>query len=127
MKAPSILYIGLTPQSSHIPDHIDRAALAKALDQAVPDSVAAGFDTESYFFEPDEMDKFQDKLNEKHWDAVIIGMGLRGNPALTEHFERTVNVIREHDANIKLGFNSTPNDTAVAAKRLFPMVKPLAV
>ncbi|KAF3936454.1 hypothetical protein ABW19_dt0206478 [Dactylella cylindrospora] len=127
MKAPSILYIGLPPTTKHLPkDGPDPERLANALDQAVKDCTSAGFDTDYCWFEPDELATFESKLKEKNWDAVIIGMGVRGQPSLTAHFERIVNMIREHDANIKLGFNSNPMDTPDAARRLFPAVKPLA-
>ncbi|KAF3911463.1 hypothetical protein ABW20_dc0105726 [Dactylellina cionopaga] len=126
MKAPSILWIGLTSSSKYIPPSIDRNALHALLDSSLPPVTAAGFDAEVLLFEPEDISVFEAKLKEKSWDAVIIGFGVRGNPPLTEHFEALVNIVREHDANIKLGFNSQPADTVDVAKRLFPNVAPLS-
>ncbi|KAF3922150.1 hypothetical protein ABW21_db0201509 [Orbilia brochopaga] len=128
MTAPSILYIGLPANSAQIPAsaNIDRVALNHAIKQAVPDCAAAGFDTILFEFEPHDLPLFQEKLKERKWDAVIIGFGVRGQPPLTTHFEAVVNMVREHDAGIKLGFNTIPSDTVQAAKRLFPDVKPVS-
>ncbi|KAK6359515.1 hypothetical protein TWF696_000671 [Orbilia brochopaga] len=128
MTAPSILYIGLPPNSTLIPKsaNIDRDALDRSLQQTVRDCISAGFDTVLCVFDPQELELFENKLKERKWDAVITGFGVRGQPGLTAHFEKVVNLVREHDASIKLGFNSYPSDTVDAARRLFPDVKPVA-
>ncbi|KAF3920199.1 hypothetical protein AA313_de0205709 [Arthrobotrys entomopaga] len=129
MKAPSILFIGLTHTSKLLPPgvDIDPDILRLALEQSVIDCTTAGFDVVPFYFEPEDISKFQEKLKEQKWDAVIIGLAVRGNPPLTPFFEKLVNMVREHDPNIKLGFNVSPASTVDACQRLFPAVQPLAV
>ena len=50
-------------------------------------------------------------------DAVMIGAGVRFNPALTTLFEMLVNLVRDHAPQARLCFNSGPYDTADAVER----------
>lgn len=63
------------------------------------------------------------------WDGVLIGFGLRSEPALTVIFERTVNVCLDIIVDMKNGgslprfvFNSAPDNTAEAVFRVFGVV-----
>ncbi|KAF3905891.1 hypothetical protein AA313_de0209583 [Arthrobotrys entomopaga] len=117
MKAPSILYINL-----------DTSHQQTTLSQATSETTSAGFDIEHHsHFETDGMNQFESKLKERRWDAVIIGLGSTEPKVLPERLESLVNTIKEYDGNIKFGFSAGPGDVRDSAKRLFPMIKPLAV
>ena len=59
----------------------------------------------------------QSKLNQKRFDCVLIGAGVRTNPSNFILFERLINVAHEHAPQAKLCFNTLPSDTAAAVKR----------
>ena len=59
----------------------------------------------------------RDQLMQKPFDCVLIGAGVRSNPANFLLFEKLVNVVHEHAPQAKLCFNQLPSDTAEAVKR----------
>lgn len=59
----------------------------------------------------------QSQLNQKRFDCVLIGAGLRTNPSNFMLFEKLINVVHEHAPQAKLCFNTMPGDTAAAVKR----------
>lgn len=56
-------------------------------------------------------------LSEGSYDVIVIGAGLRTLPAMTEQFERLINVLHERAGDAKLAFNTHPGDTDAAAMR----------
>ena len=59
----------------------------------------------------------QDLLEQKRFDCILIGAGVRtiaGNFLL---FEKLVNVVHKHAPQAKLCFNTNPTDTAEAVQR----------
>ena len=59
----------------------------------------------------------QMQLQQKRFDCILIGAGVRTNPSNLILFEKLINVVHEHAPQAKLCFNSMPNDTAAAVKR----------
>jgi hypothetical protein len=56
-------------------------------------------------------------LEQKPYDAVVIGAGVRTPPAHLPLFERLVNVVHECAPKAKICFNTTADDTADAILR----------
>jgi hypothetical protein len=59
----------------------------------------------------------QSRLKQTRFNCVMIGAGVRVNPANFILFERLINVVHEHAPQAKLCFNQLPSDTAEAVKR----------
>ena len=59
----------------------------------------------------------QMQLEQKRFDCILIGAGVRANPSNLMLFEKLINVVHEHAPQAKLCFNTMPNDTAAAVKR----------
>lgn len=57
------------------------------------------------------------KLLEKRFDCILIGAGVRANPANFILFEKLVNVVHKHAPQAKLCFNTLPSDTVAAVQR----------
>ncbi|HEX3100563.1 MAG TPA: hypothetical protein VHQ01_02165 [Pyrinomonadaceae bacterium] len=56
-------------------------------------------------------------LEQKPWDCVMIGAGVRLNPSNFILFEKLVNVVHEHAPQAKICFNQLPADIGEAVKR----------
>ncbi len=59
----------------------------------------------------------QNVLEQKRFDCILIGAGVRANPSNFILFEKLINVVHEHAPQAKLCFNTVPGDTAAAVKR----------
>ena len=59
----------------------------------------------------------QSQLKQERFDCILIGAGVRANPANFLLFEKLVNVVHEHAPQAKLCFNTLPSDTAAAVQR----------
>lgn len=59
----------------------------------------------------------QSQLQQKRFDCVLIGAGVRTNPDNFILFERLINAVHEHAPQARLCFNTMPSDTAAAVKR----------
>jgi DNA-binding LacI/PurR family transcriptional regulator len=59
----------------------------------------------------------QRQLEQKRFDCVLIGAGVRTNPSNFLLFEKLINVVHQHAPQAKLCFNTLPSDTAEAVKR----------
>ncbi|MGH7330050.1 MAG: hypothetical protein ACREJX_17020, partial [Polyangiaceae bacterium] len=56
-------------------------------------------------------------LQEKKYDAVLIGAGVRTPPPQFMLFEKLINVIHEHAPQARICFNTRPDDTTDAFLR----------
>jgi hypothetical protein len=63
-------------------------------------------------------------LSAKDYDVVVIGAGVRLDPALTPLFEVLVNTTHELAPGAKLCFNVSPSTTAEAVQRWWPERRP---
>ena len=59
----------------------------------------------------------QNQLEQKRFDCILIGAGVRVVPSNFLLFEKLINVVHEHAPQAKLCFNTIPSDTADAVKR----------
>jgi len=59
----------------------------------------------------------QRRLQQKPFDCVMIGAGVRTIPGNFILFEKLINVVHEHAPQAKLCFNQLPSDTAKAVQR----------
>jgi DNA-binding LacI/PurR family transcriptional regulator len=57
------------------------------------------------------------RLKQERFDGILIGAGVRTNPANFLLFEKLVNVVHEHAPQAKLCFNTLPSDTPAAVQR----------
>jgi hypothetical protein len=60
------------------------------------------------------------RLEEKAFDCIMIGAGVRVITDNTSLFEKLVNVVHAHAPGAKLCCNTRPTDTAAAVRRWFP-------
>jgi len=59
----------------------------------------------------------ESQLKEKRYDCILIGAGVRTNPANFILFEKLINVVHEHAPQARLCFNTLPSDTGAAVRR----------
>lgn len=59
----------------------------------------------------------QSQLEQKRFDCILIGAGVRANPSNFLLFEKLINVVHEYAPQARLCFNTVPSDTADAVKR----------
>jgi hypothetical protein len=57
------------------------------------------------------------RLQQKAFNCILIGAGVRANPSHLLLFEKLINVVHQHAPHAKLCFNTMPGDTAAAVKR----------
>ncbi|EIM84980.1 uncharacterized protein STEHIDRAFT_112489 [Stereum hirsutum FP-91666 SS1] len=126
-RTPSVLLIGLS---------FDHPAIAEHMKPTLSSNVASiedlmpkeGYEFKAHFFGPQDLEKTPsafvspvvEVLKAVKWDVVVIGFGIRGNPALTVFFEGLVDAVREWAPQAGLGFNDGPKPEATvdAAKRV---------
>ena len=56
-------------------------------------------------------------LQEKHFDCVLIGAGIRKPESNFIFFERAINVIHEFSPKTRICFNTNPMDTVASVQR----------
>jgi DNA-binding LacI/PurR family transcriptional regulator len=59
----------------------------------------------------------QSVLQQKRFDCILIGAGVRTNPSNFNLFEKLINVVHRYAPQAKLCFNTMPSDTAAAVRR----------
>jgi hypothetical protein len=59
----------------------------------------------------------QRQLNQKQFECILIGAGIRAIRSNLLLFEKLINVVHEHAPQARLCFNTNPNDTAEAVQR----------
>jgi len=120
--SPTVLLVGLPWDHHTIAAKYDANVIRMNLEQTELTMKDAGYDYKPCYIEPEEgMTPLIDVLKHKHWDGVVVGFGVRGEPSLTVFFEQIVNVVREHSPTTKLLFNTSPGSTIDAAKRWLPI------
>ena len=120
----SVLIVGLDPalidfsQPGYEPG-MDAAKVMAGLKSSEEELTHLGYNVQTCltdFGETAEM-VLQAKLQQKQFDCVLIGAGVRGNPSNFLLFEKIINVVHAHAPRAKLCFNTLPSDTAAAVKR----------
>lgn len=119
---PFVLLVGLAPGAvdfSKFPG-LDAAKLTAGLDAALADVHAAGFDAEWCLTDaaPEAAEAaVAAHLAARRPDAVMIGAGVRTDPAHHLLFERLVNLVRVAAPTATLCFNTSPGSTLAAIRR----------
>lgn len=63
-------------------------------------------------------DTVKEKLRDGPYDMVSIGFGVRGDPKLTEIFEKLVNTVSQGQPGVKFAFQTHPQELFDAVKRV---------
>jgi hypothetical protein len=119
---PFVLLVGLAPDAvdfSKFPG-LDAAKLTAGLQAALAEVRAAGFDAEWCLTgsAPESAEAMvAASLAARRPDAVMIGAGVRTDPAHFLLFERLVNLVHAAAPAAKLCFNTSPDSTLAAIRR----------
>ena len=122
----SVLAIGLQPTLIDFsdPDYaafpgLDAAKVMSGLQAAADRLTQLGYDVQMCLTDFGETAEavVQDHLQQKRFDVVLIGAGIRTIPGNFLLFEKLINVVHAHAPQAKLCFNTKPTDTAEAAQR----------
>ncbi len=120
----SVLVIGLDPtlidfsQPGYAPG-MNATKVFAGVKSAEEELTGLGYGVELCFTDFGETAEavVQSQLQQKRFDGVLIGAGLRINPSNFLLFEKLINVVHENAPQAKICFNTLPNDTAAAVKR----------
>ena len=124
MAKKSVLIIGEDPalidfNAPEVPKDLNAAKVMAGVNGSVARLQAAGHEAELLLTRDAASVEAQVSraLQGRNYDVIVIGAGLRILPAMAEHFERLMNVLREKAPRSKLAFNSRPDDSDAAALR----------
>ncbi|KAG8847296.1 hypothetical protein FRB96_001630 [Tulasnella sp. 330] len=121
---PSIIAIGLPPDHPSIAEFSSiwtPQVVRMGLDKTAADCKGAGYDYVELLITPEEdFNRLIKELKGRQWDGVLIGFGVRGNPRVTEFFEKVVNAVAEHAPGAKFIFNHSPDSSLEGARRQLP-------
>eukprot|EP01113_Clastostelium_recurvatum_P024097 TRINITY_DN2874_c0_g1_i1.p1 TRINITY_DN2874_c0_g1~~TRINITY_DN2874_c0_g1_i1.p1 ORF type:complete len:119 (+),score=27.66 TRINITY_DN2874_c0_g1_i1:114-470(+) len=117
MAPKYFVLIGL-PSDHHLIPAAVQPKIAEGLAKIGAKFEAEGLDFHFFAASPESgLEGFKKHLQDKPADAVIIGMGVRGNPELTVFLEQIIDAARSVLPNVRILFNTTPETTIDAAKR----------
>lgn len=121
-----VLVIGLEPAliDFSAPDYaafpgMDAAKVMAGLKAAEDSLIQSGYEVELCLTDFGETAEaaVQGRLEQKRFDCIVIGAGVRMIPGNTILFEKLINVVHVHAPQAKLCFNTKPTDTAEAVQR----------
>ena len=116
VSAPRVLVLGLDPY--RVPGPWDPQPVADGIEVGRRRFLEHGLGAEFCLFGLDGSDDVDavvtNALAARRWECVVIGGGVRGEPAL---LEQLVNLVRRHAPDAAIAFNATPADTYDAAAR----------
>ncbi|MFN8627507.1 MAG: hypothetical protein U0587_16210 [Candidatus Binatia bacterium] len=123
-EGKSVLIVGLDPalidfsQPGYAPG-MDAAKVFAGLKSSEEELTHLGYDVQTCLTDFGETAEavLQAILQQKQFDCVLIGAGVRANPNNFLLFEKMINVVHAHAPQAKLCFNTLPSDTAAAVKR----------
>lgn len=104
-------------------NNVQFAAIEKMFDEV---AAMPGVYSEVCFVTPDHaasLESYKKEITGEKWDAVSLGYGVRGDPALTPLFEQMVNILRENAPETKILFTSPLGDHVDMVKRNFPELR----
>lgn len=116
----AILTFGVRSNSGN-----SESTIAQHVAQQTALAKEAGFEVETCYVDAQDISKAVDDIKKAiksrpQWDGVMIGFGVRGDPAHTPLFELAVNTcIEEVRPTPKFAFNVSPNSTVEALIRVF--------
>jgi hypothetical protein len=116
-----IIAIGLHPD---VVDYtlfpgLTKEKLNLAIDAAERNLQDLGFDVKFCLIDLGETAESVAKaaLQEKQYDGVLIGAGVRTPPVYFALFEKLINIVHEYAPRAKICFNTNPDDTVEAVLR----------
>jgi hypothetical protein len=117
-----VLLIGLDPKVvdySHLPVKLDESTLRAGLIADEERLRDLGYDARWQLIDRGETAEavVSAALEEKAFDCVLIGAGIRTIPPMFLLFEKLVNLVHEKAPHAKICFNTVPEDTAVSVQR----------
>jgi hypothetical protein len=126
-KNKAVLVIGLEPtliDFSH-PDYastglrLDATKVRAGLKSSEDELTRLGYDVQMCLTDFGETAEavVRSQLEQKRFDCVLIGAGVRTIPSNFLLFEKLVNVVHEHAPHARMCFNTKPSDTAEAVRR----------
>lgn len=113
---PSVLVLGIDPAA--VPG-IDAAGIRAALDAELKRFGEYGLEAAMTLVGFDESTgaALVAALEDRPWDVVVIGGGIRKPEPLLEFFEQVVNLVREYSPQAAIAFNTGGGDSVEAALR----------
>ena len=117
-----VLMIGLDPKVvdfAHLAVKLDEATLRAGLAAGEKGLRDLGYDARWLLIDRGETAEavVLAALEEKTFDCVLIGAGIRTVPPMFLLFEKLVNLVHENAPQAKICFNTLPEDTAVSVQR----------
>ncbi|MFF4182776.1 hypothetical protein ACFYZ9_06275 [Streptomyces sp. NPDC001691] len=112
----SVLVLGIDP---HTVPGMDGDAMRAVLDEELARFGEHGIDASMALIALDETAEsvVVGALDERAWDVVVIGGGIRKPEPLLTFFELVVNLVRQHTPGAAIAFNTSGGDSVDAAKR----------
>jgi hypothetical protein len=129
MSETSVLLIGLEPSLIDFSDvayssypGLNAENVRAGLEADAAHLNALGYDVELCLTDFGETAEtvVKERLQQKRFDGILIGAGIRLIAQNTALLEKLVNVAHEHARCAKFCFNTKPTDTADAVQRVFP-------
>lgn len=124
MSQQRILVIGQDPEtvdfSTPALSSFNADMIKAGIEEAKASMARAGYDFDFLLTDAGETaaDVVATRLEDDDYDVIIIGAGIRMQPPQTGLFEDVINTVIEMNPSALIGFNSTPQDTAEAVRRL---------
>ncbi|GAA3639498.1 hypothetical protein GCM10022267_27440 [Lentzea roselyniae] len=111
---PNILVIGFDP---HTIPGFDPAPVAAAIEQGSKAFAELGLAEDLFLIDFAELGgaaeaKLVERLQQRQYDAVVVGGGIRKPTELLEFFQTVVNLVHWHQPQAAIAFNSGPTDSA---------------
>lgn len=122
--ARSILIVGIAPEAVDysdpaIPPGMNAEKVAAGLVEARKQFADRGDRADMCMLQPDgsAATVVAEHLARADYDCVVIGAGLRKPEKNLALFEAVINAVHRHAPRAAIAFNTTPNDSALAAER----------
>lgn len=119
VPSPRVLVIGLDPY--RVPGPWDPKPVADAIEHGMTSLAERGYDAEACLVGLDGSDDIEARvavaLQDRPWDCVVVGGGIRGPEDQLELFEAVVNLVVRHAPQAAIAFNSRPDDIVHAVAR----------
>jgi len=119
-----VLVIGYAPEAvdfsdPNTPPGLDAARIANGIREDLEAMHARGWEAEHLSIRTDEdlKQRISTYLNDKTFDVIVIGAGVRMTGKHVPELEQVVNAVRDAAPRTPIAFNSSPNSSGDAAAR----------
>ncbi|KAF2228846.1 hypothetical protein EV356DRAFT_537730 [Viridothelium virens] len=121
MASPAVLMLGIDLHATKATGGRDMSFFISAVDASAKAVTEAGYELKRLDVTPDNgTDLLQKALAEREWDTVMVGGGMRLNPAMTELFEQLLNMVHYALPGKPICFSSGPDTILEAIQRACP-------